>query len=340
MRLPGLVHPAGDRLGDHVAGREVGELVLALHEAVALEVDEERPLAADGLADQRLLAARVGAEVHHRRVELHELEVAQHRTGTQGERHAVPGRHLRVGRLGEHLAQPARGEYDGTAAHRADAVPLPFSHHVQRDPRDPSVGRAHQVDGEGMLDDLDVRGSLDRGDERALDLRAGGVAAGMRDPVAMVAALAGQRQHALGRVVEVGAERDQLADRLGPLVDQHPHGGGVAGTRPGDEGVALVLVGAVPGPERRRDAALRPLGGAGGEHVLRDDEDLVDLVAQAERHRESGDAGADHDHVGIGGPAGLTGGESAGDRGGHPRQAIEAPARDVIRVGCRGDRFA
>ncbi len=58
VRVAGLVHPAGDRLGDHVARRQVGELVHALHEPVALEVDEERALAAHGLGDQRLLAQR------------------------------------------------------------------------------------------------------------------------------------------------------------------------------------------------------------------------------------------------------------------------------------------
>ena len=118
----------------------------------------------------------------------------------------------------------------------------------------------------------------------------------------------------VGRVVEVGAERDQLADRLGALVDQHAHRGRVAGARAGDEGVALVLVGRVPRSEGSGDAALGPLGRAGREHVLGDDEDLLDLVPQPQRRGQAGDAGADHDDVGVGGPAGLTGGESAGDR--------------------------
>ena len=88
----------------------------ALHEPVALEVDEERALAADRLGDQRLLAAGVGAEVHHRRVELHELQVAQRRPGPQRERHAVAGRHRGVRGLREHLAEPAAGEHHGPAA--------------------------------------------------------------------------------------------------------------------------------------------------------------------------------------------------------------------------------
>ena len=68
--------PCSGRKGDDVSRREVGELVLPSHEALALEVDEEGALTAHRLGDQRLLPARVGTEVHHGRVELHELEVA------------------------------------------------------------------------------------------------------------------------------------------------------------------------------------------------------------------------------------------------------------------------
>ena len=274
VRLPGLDHPAGDGLGDHVARREVGELVLALHEAVALEVDEERALAAHGLGDQRLLALRVGAEPHHGRVELHELEVAQPGAGAQRDRHPVAGGDARVGGLAEDLAEPAGGEHDRAAVHGADAVALALAEHVQGQPGDAAVGGAQQVDGQRVLDDLDLGRPLDRGDEGALDLGAGRVAAGVGDPVAVVAALAGQRQLAVGVVVELGAERDQLADRLRALGHQDAYGVDVAGARAGHEGVVLVLLGGVARAERGGDAALRPLGGAGGEDVLGDDEQV------------------------------------------------------------------
>jgi len=57
VRSAGLPHPAHDRLGDHVARCEVGQLVLALHEAHAVVVDEEGSFAAHGFGDERLLAA-------------------------------------------------------------------------------------------------------------------------------------------------------------------------------------------------------------------------------------------------------------------------------------------
>ena len=147
--------------------------------------------------------------------------------------------------------------------------------HVQGHPRDAAVLGEQQVDGQRVLDHLDLGSALDGGDQRPLDLGAGGVAAGVRDPVAVVAALAGQRQLAVGAVVEVGAERDQLADGLGALLDEHPHGVEVAGAGAGDEGVELVLLGGVPRAERGGDAALRPLRRAGGQDVLGDDQDLV-----------------------------------------------------------------
>ena len=175
-------------------------------------------------------------------------------------------------------------------------------------PATPPSSAQQQVDGQRVLDDLDLRRPLDGGDQRALDLGAGGVAAGVRDAVAVVAALAGQRQLAVGVVVEVGAERDQLAHRLGALVDQHPYGVHVAGAGARDEGVVLVLLGGVPRAERGGDPALGPLGRAGGEHVLGDHQHLAatgSAASEAQRRGQPGDAGADHDDVGGGGPAGL-----------------------------------
>ena len=143
-------------------------------------------------------------------------------------------------------------------------------------PGDAAVVGEQQVDGERVLDDLDLGRRRDGRDQRALDLGAGGVAARVGDPVAVVAALAGQRDHAVGVVVEVRAERDQLADGLRTLVDQDAYGVRVADAGARDERVELVLLGGVAGAERGGDAALGPLGRAGGEHVLGDDEDLAD----------------------------------------------------------------
>ena len=142
-------------------------------------------------------------------------------------------------------------------------------------PATPAVVGAEQVDRQRVLDHLDLGRLLDGRDQGPLDLGAGRVAARVRDPVAVVAALAGQRELAVGVVVELGAERDQLAHGVGPLGHQDPHRVGVADPGAGDERVALVLLGGVLRAQRGRDAALGPLRRPGVEHVLGDDEDLV-----------------------------------------------------------------
>ena len=156
--------------------------------------------------------------------------------------------------------------------HGTHSVALALAEDVQGQAGHAAVGGEEQVDGQRVLDDLDLRRPLDRGDQRALDLRARRVAAGVGDAVAVVAALAGQRQLAVGVVVELRAERDQLAHRLGPFGHQDAYGLHVAGTRARDEGVALVLLGGVARSERGGDPSLGPLRRPGGEDVLGHDE--------------------------------------------------------------------
>ena len=130
-----LLHPARDALGDDVARRQLGQFVLADHEADAVGVDQVGALAAYRLGDQRLLALGVRAEEQHGRVELHELQVGDLGAGAQGERHAVAGGDGRVGGRGEDLAHAAGGEDHRGGVHGADAVVLALAHDVQGDAR-------------------------------------------------------------------------------------------------------------------------------------------------------------------------------------------------------------
>ena len=140
-----------------------------------------------------------------------------------------------------------------------DAVALPLAEHVQGHPGDAAVVGEQQVDGQGVLDHLDLGRTLDRGDEGALDLGARRVATGVRDPVAVVAALAGQRQLAVV-VVELGAEGDQLAYGVGPLGHQRADRLDVARTGAGDQGVVEVLLGGVPRARARPRCRPAPTG--------------------------------------------------------------------------------
>ena len=175
-------------------------------------VDQVRALAADRLGDQRLLAARRAAEPHDRRVELHELQVGDLGPGPQRQAHAVAGGHRGVGGGVEDLAHAAGGQHDRLGVDRADAVARALAHDVQRDAGDAAVGVLEQVQDQGVVDDLDLAdGVLQRRDQGAGYLLAGGVAAGVRDAVGQVAALAGERDRAVLVLVELRAQGDQAA---------------------------------------------------------------------------------------------------------------------------------
>ncbi len=311
MLRAGLVHAAHDALGDDVAGGELGELVLADHEADAVRVDEVRALAADRLGDQRLLALRVRAEPQHRRVELHELQVRDLRAGTQRERHAVAGGDGRVGGGGEDLAEAAGGEDDGPRVDRADAVALALAHDVQGQTRRAALRVRQQVQHQGVLDQFEVVVGADGLDQGARYLRAGRVPARVGDTTAVVAALAGEQDLALVVLVEGRSGGDQAADRARALGDEHPHRLLVAQARARDEGVLQVLLGGVALAERGGDAALCPAGRAVVEHRLGDDQHAQARLTHPQGRGEPGDAGADDDDVGRLRPARRGGGESA-----------------------------
>ena len=99
---------------------------------------------------------------------------------------------------------------------------------------------------EGVLDDLDagvVLHPVQRRDERARDLLAGGVAAGVGDAVAVVPALAGQLDLTLGVAVELRTQGHQLADPGRALVTSAVTAATSQTPTAGDEGVVQVLLG-------------------------------------------------------------------------------------------------
>ncbi len=245
-------------------------------------------------------------------MELDELEVGHPGSGPQGEGHAVAGRDVGVGGRVEDLPETAGREHDRAGTHGADAVAAALAEDVQRDAGGPTAGDARgcgpeQIEHEGVLDDLDAaraatenRGAvgLDGCEQRPRHLQPGRVAAGVRDAVAVVAALPGQREAAVGPAVEGGAEGGELPHPLRALGDQRPDGGLVADTDPGDQGVDEVLLGVVVRSERRGDPALRPPGGTGVEHGLGDQDDVPSRRTQVQRGREAGDTRADDHDVG------------------------------------------
>src|SRR5690606_199428 len=120
VRVAGAGHLLEHGAGDDVARGEVGAFVVVGHEAVAVDVEEDAALAADGFADER--SARAG-DVEGRRVELHEGGVGDLRARAVGHGEPVAGGDGRVGRLAVDLPAPAGGEDGRGGPDDLQAVP-------------------------------------------------------------------------------------------------------------------------------------------------------------------------------------------------------------------------
>lgn len=186
----------------------------------------------------------------------------------------------------------------------ADPVVLALAHDVQGDTGRTALCVLQQVQYEGVLHGLDARG-LDGLDQCPRDLGAGGVAARVRDPAAVVAALAGEFYLAgLRGGVEDRAGVHQPPDRVRALGDEQPYGLLVAQARARDQGVVEVLLRGVALAEGRGDTALGPAGGAVVEPGLGDHDRTAAPGGAAQRGGQARHAGTDDHDIGVEGPAG------------------------------------
>ena len=300
-----LAHRPHDGLGHNVARSEFRQWVQVGHEPPPVRIQQDRPFTAHGLRHQRLLATSRWAQPHDRRMELDELQVGHHCAGSGGHGHPVPSGDLRVRGGREHLPQTARGQHDGRRQDSSDAVTLPLAHDVQREALHRAGAVEQQIQSQGLFVQDDVGVVLDCLHQGTHDLGAGGVAAGMGDPVAQVTTLAGQRDVPPGCAVEPGAERNQVADRSRALGHKHPHGVLVAQAGAGDQGVAQMVVRGVVLIEGCSDTALRPLCGAMFHPGLGHNHHAVSERARIQRQTQAGDTGTDDDHIAFLVPAGC-----------------------------------
>ena len=262
MRLAGLHHPTLDGACDDIARREFGHGMDVDHESFARGVEKMRALATYRLRHQRLLSARTRSEPHDGGVELHELQVGDLGTRSQGERDPIACRHRWIRRLGEDLPEAACGEHDDGSECCADTVALTLAHDVKGDALSPAISITEQIEHEGPLDELDTRVERDGRYEGSGDLGAGRISTRVRDAIAMVTTLTRECESASGVEIEVRAEADEIAYAVGALGDECGHAIDVAESGPGDECVVQVLFGCVVIGEGRGDAALGPPGGA------------------------------------------------------------------------------
>ncbi len=319
-------------LGDHgahddVARGELGARVVRGHEALSRRVAQIRAFAAQRLGDElhRLLAGHRET----RRVELHELEVADRGAGAVRHGDAVAGRHRRVGGASVHLTGAACGQH-GDHGH-VEGEPAVVE--VERERPDAAPLDGEKVDDELVLVELYAAAHAGRLGEGARHLAAGGVAAGVHDAGHRVRALAAEHDLPVD-LVEARADVHELPHAVGALVDQHADGLLVAEAGAGVDGVLEVQLGRVGRAQRRGDASLREERRGVVEGRLGEQPDAP-AARGGDGGREAGDAAAEHEHVERAPVQGLSG--AAGDvraRHGRPpqppvRAADGSPVPDV-----------
>ncbi len=294
-----------DRAVDAAAGLDLGGLGtrndvargelervrgVALHEALALLVDQIATLAAAALGDED------PARVHRRRVELHELHVLQRQPGAERHRHAVAGAGVGVRRRPEDPADAAGGEDHRLAGQELDAA----VHQIPRDDARAAATVDHEPEGEELLVDdhalghpllqllvehldQDVPGDVGRVDGAR---RAGRAERSLVEPTVGVA-----REHAApvlelvdvaGRLGREDLDRVLVAQVVGAL-----------------DRVERVLLGAVLGrvAERSVDATLCRAGVTARRMQLRDHGDLRAPVVRLDGGTHAGAPGADDEDV-------------------------------------------
>ena len=253
-RAPASLCEAGlDRARDLVAGGELVDEALARGGIV-----QGRALAADRLGDQKALAP--GEADHGGGVELQQLEVSQRRAGGVGEQQADP---LRAGRVGGARPQrrgATRAEHDRA---RGDDSPV-----VADQAATAAMGGVPIGPQRARPRALEYGDSWLRGDARrqlANDATARRGAAGVDDTPDRVPALEAERESSGAIAVEADAERLQVFYPGGRLAHEDLGRRASDERAPGALGVGEVQLEAVVGAERRREAALRPVGGGLGE---------------------------------------------------------------------------
>ena len=287
-----LVH----RAADDVARREILEVRrVALHEALAVAVEENPALAAHAFGDQHAGARDAG------RMELPELHVLERDAGARRHAEAVAGIDERVGRRGEDAAGAARREHRRLRLQDHDLARL----HLERDhAQHVAVGVAHEVERHPLDEELRACADValvERVQERVPGAvgRGAGPLHGFLAEVGRVPAERPLVDRAVGVAVERHAEMLELVD------DLRRHPAHVLDRVLVAEPVrALDRVVHVPEPvvlghvaERGADAALRRDGVRACREHFRQHGDRQPGFGELQRRAHAGTAGADDDRV-------------------------------------------
>ena len=167
--------PDGD--GRLVPGGEVLELrIVAIHEILAAQVHQPRPLSTQGLGQEKSPGS---GQVEGRGMKLHELHIDRVRAGAHGHHDAVADGPFLARGVEEYVSEPSGGEHRILGQDGEDLFFLFQENICACAPVFEQISRLHvhgvvmqrdEIDGSGVGDDLYVFEPFERFDERLLDI--------------------------------------------------------------------------------------------------------------------------------------------------------------------------
>ena len=263
------------------------------------------PFAAHGLADQRLLPAGAFTEVGDSRMELDELEIAQHGAGPERGRDPVP-RSTRsdswsTHRPGRCRPWPSRPPARAPRRHHR-CEPSPMTCRVTPT-TEPSSSSNRSSTSACSTISMPAASSTRASNARSISAPVASPPAwAMRSrwwPPSRVSDNSPSRERS-----KRGTDLGQVAHRCWAFAHEQANGVLIAKTDPSHDGVLKMIFRRVARAEGRGNAALRPPGRAGGHHVLGHDHHPQGRPARnLESGRQPGHTGTDHDDVDLGRPA-------------------------------------
>jgi 3-dehydroquinate synthase len=254
-------------------------------------------------------------------VELNELEVADFGSGPVGQRDAVAGGDIGVGRGLVEAAETAGGQQDGFGGD-ADFAVVAF---VEGNGSDDFAVVKEELRDRGKAGEADAGEGGCLASKRAGDLAAGRVAVCVQDAAAGVRAFAGEGE-AGTFAVELGPPGDQFLDGARAFLDKRVDGLRVAEAVAGGDGVLLVEGDLVVVAEGGGDAALGVFRGGLLELILGEDKDAAE-GGKLDSGAEAGDTCADDEEIS---------GDSPWYNGLMPSFFVRAPGAEYECVVARG----
>jgi hypothetical protein len=299
-----------DGTGHHIPAGQVFLPVVALHERVAVGIDQAPPFAAHRLGDEKILGGRM---IEAGGVELDELQVGHGGTGPVAHGNAVAGGDVRVAGVQIDLSGTAGGQQGDAGAKGQDPGRLAIQHigaaavilvgggdQAAFDAR----GERDQVDGHVVFEKADIPVLPGPLQEHPLHFTAGHIV-GVDDAVARVPALPAQIKggaavfpRTVALRVEADADRHQLPDSLGAADHHLADHVRIAQAVAGIQGILNVQVEGVLLIEDGGDAPLGEVGVA-VHRLFFGDDGHGSVVGHLEGDHQAGDAAADDEKISL-----------------------------------------